>query len=431
MSLILALKRRMPTMPPYLGALFSRLLRSCLFVASCVFSTSHLSIANPYFSLSKHKISVDELPYYIHDVIVAQQEKHLWGYGVHAAHLLNEDSISTELRAFLAPFFPVSEQKQGLIVRVNKVLIMPWWGRNTAELSLTFISKNQNEYKHLFSTSSLKSWAMSRPCDENVCFQSMLVSAIEACFQTFSKQIKEDKLHKFPVLPDHLNKVQINRESWPVLRPKEGTIGWYRTYDDFLQQRIDTNVRLRAKRSFLFNRLTVRGALAFRMSHWGYTDGTFDYFREADILHKLVFDPVDSIFSYENEFLTYSIDALTGRDFVKRETFCDLIIETEPSLGTDSICIVYYGKTIACLKNSEYVRIAVQPEHGIAQFTFSTSEHSRTMYYNPLWSNLINLKTTKGHVIYKSWIHDSPKQLSRYLIKKRFVTPLHHPVWID
>ena len=403
---------------------------ACLFTAVCILLVTKLATASSSFSLKNHKLVVDELPYYIYDVVVAQQEKHLWGFENEGARILVVDSISTELRGFLAAFIPSNEQKQALIVKVNKILIMPWGGQNTVELSLSFISKNKNGYEHLLTTSSLKSFSMFRSCNGTFCFESFLVKALEECLNTLGNQTKENKLQHYPVSPEDLIKVNMNRSAWPVLTNKAGKIGWYRTYDDFLYQRVDTSINLKVNRFFYFNSLQVRGVLPSRIKHWGYTDGKFDYFREADVLFKLAFDSVDSVFYYD-EFITFALDALTGRNYGRRDTRYDLIIETGTSLGTDSICIEYYGKTIACLKNSEYVRMAIQPEHGVAKFTFSTSKHSRTMYYSPLWSNIISLETNKGYVLYKSWTHDSPKQLPKYLVKKNYVTPLSQPIWIN
>jgi hypothetical protein len=403
--------------------------RSCRLAVVGILLLTKISTANSSFSLKNHNLVVDDLPYSLYDVVVAQQEKYLWGFGDEGTRILNGDSISTELRAFLAAFIPANEQKQAIIVKVNKVLLMPWAGQYNVELSLSFISKNINGYEHLLTTSSLQSFSTYKSCGESPCYQSYLVKAFEACLQTLSNQTKENKLHRHAVASEDLLKVNTNRAAWSVLNDRSGKIGWYRTYDDFLHQRIDTTTKLKVQRFIYFNALRVRGILPARINHWGYTDGTYDYFREADMLYKLAFDPIDSIFYYE-ELISWGFDALTGRDYGRRKSRYDLIIETGTSLGTDSICIEYYGQTIACLKNSEYVRIAVQPEHGVAKFTFSSSEHSRTMYYSPLWANIIKLDAKKGFISYKSWIHDSPKQLPKYLGNKKYVAPLHQAVWI-
>ncbi|MFN3529523.1 MAG: hypothetical protein ACK417_06340 [Bacteroidia bacterium] len=388
------------------------------------------------FSLKNHPFSIEGFEYYVEDVIVAQQEKYMLGLAPGIGYIKLRDSLSTELRQFFTKHLAADGVKKPVILKVNKVLFSGHQlNEAMVELSLSFLKHENNQYEQLYASSAVVYQMKKTPCEGTFCLEDLLLQAFKTCMMQFDAVSKSEQLQPIAVAVSDLHRVMAYKSFWSVFQQSSTTPGWYYSYNDFIQQRIDPTPKIEVSKADDLGFRRVRRSGKSQNDFWGYFDGEFSYFLDDNGLHRLRFDTIDSLFYIQvyvpvgfipvgfdpvgmaigiaasavieltsDRNLFFAFDALTGNLYYRKPNGSELVITSEKGAKKEPICIYYFDSLVACIYQTEYVKLKLPSEHGVGKFTFSNSAYSREFYIRPNEYDLFNIEYHNGLIYYKNRI---------------------------
>lgn len=386
------------------------------------------------FSLKNHAFSIEGFEYYVADVMVAQQEKYMLGLAPGMGYIKLRDSLSTELRQFFTKHLAADGQKKPVILKVNKALFSSHQLNTTmVELSLSFLKHENNQYEQLYASSAVVYQTKKTPCEGTFCLEALLLQAFKTCMMQFDAASKSQHLQPMAVAASDLHRVMAYKSFWPVFQQRSTTPGWYYSYNDFIQQRIDPIPVLEVSKANDLGFRRVRRSGKSQNDFWGYFDGEFSYFLDDGGLHRLRLDSIDSLFYIQvhvpvgfvpigfdpvgmaigiaasavihltsDRNLFFAFDALTGNLYYRKPNGSEFVITSEKGAKKEPICIYYFDSLVACIYQTEYVKLKLPSEHGLGKFTFSNSKYSREFYIRPNEYDLFNIEYHNGLIYHKN-----------------------------
>jgi hypothetical protein len=398
--------------------------------------------------LSGKDLKIFDTNYYVHNVIIAQEEKLLLGFDHKGEFLRFDNSIEKTLTTYFSKKLPFNENKKPLTLKVNKIALSCWLGMCFTELSVGFYIYTEDGAVEIMQTGTITGleFDILTPRRRG----KTILNAFKNCFNELHIREKNVLLREKKVPLDSLAiKPSITKNDLPILNNQNRIKGVFYGFGQFIDDLPDTTIQFRVEKAYDTNRVVVKFNRRFDKSNiWGICDGEDYYHKFGHNFHKLRMDSVINIYfdsrdlnnnaetammffgpigyvlvslieSFNAKPIRKELDLLTGRILPKSRE-ADLIIECTNKQNEDSICIYHNDIKKACLNGGEFYRFKYSPEMGIDKIVFKSGRFKKTLYINPIDDvQMIRVSSRQNWITIKARDRLSDNKLIKHLNNKK------------
>lgn len=406
--------------------------------------------------LDKQKINAEKFPYYVDEVVVLQNEKHILGF-VSEGHVpfQFQTDIETELNTFFKKQFPNGTDKKPISVRLNRLSVAVYENQMRVGLSLSFFERNNNKYILLYNAAHVQTSniSMLEKLPNKVAL--VITLGFQKCVLELHERHQKETLFKREIEERELGRIKIDTINFPIIGNQIQKPGVYYNYNDFLENHIDTTAKFRMFQLMPSDTLVKKAKFQNRKRKdiWALWDGEHYYINIKNNYHRVKYNHQKNFFevcfrtkdfnNVGSDVITVFYFGLVGlaiKKIIENETSKDLVLPMDIVTGTiyfqprleKEVIIECVGKeenvevtlqnetgTICKLNQGEYFRYKSNSLDGIVRITLKSVNHEREIVFDPMNIQrvLIEHKPQKIAVEFPPFVN--PSSLETHLKKRR------------